>query len=178
MRPIVQAMAAEGRHYQGVLYAGLMLVNRQPYVLEFNVRFGDPEAQILMARLDSDLLPLLQATTNGSLARQHCRWREEAAVCVVMAAQGYPEAYERGLPLNGCDASGSYPRGHRLSCGYDASRWASGDQRWSCTRRHRSGADIRGAIDRATKRCIVSRGMAHIIAPTSVEKRYRSHNLF
>ena len=70
MRPIVQAMAAEGRPYQGVLYAGLMLVNRRPYVLEFNARFGDPEAQILMMRLNSDLLPLLQATTNGALAQQ------------------------------------------------------------------------------------------------------------
>jgi len=101
MYPIVRAMAAEGRRYQGVLYAGLMLVDRRPYVLEFNARFGDPEAQVLMMRLDSDLLPLLQATTNGTLDRQTCRWLDDAAVCVVMASRGYPETYERGKPIAG-----------------------------------------------------------------------------
>jgi phosphoribosylamine--glycine ligase len=101
MHPIVRAMAAEGRPYQGVLYAGLMMVNRRPYVLEFNARFGDPEAQVLMMRLDSDLLPLLQATTDGTLSRQTCRWREAAAACVVMASHGYPEAYERDKPIIG-----------------------------------------------------------------------------
>jgi phosphoribosylamine--glycine ligase len=103
MRPIVRAMAAEGRPYQGVLYAGLMLVDRQPYVIEFNVRFGDPEAQILLMRMDSDVLPLLQATANGTLGRQDCRWRDDAAVCVVMASQGYPDAYERGRPITGLE---------------------------------------------------------------------------
>ncbi len=101
MHPIVRAMAAEGRPYQGVLYAGLMLVDRRPYVLEFNARFGDPEAQVLMMRLDSDLLPLLLATTDGTLDRQTCRWLDDAAVCVVMASRGYPEAYERGKPIAG-----------------------------------------------------------------------------
>ncbi len=103
MRPIVRAMAAEGRPYQGVLYAGLMLVDRQPYVIEFNARFGDPEAQSLLVRLESDILPLLQATTNRTLNRQGCRWREDAAVCVVMASRGYPEAYERGMPITGIE---------------------------------------------------------------------------
>jgi phosphoribosylamine--glycine ligase len=103
MRPIVRAMAAEGRPYQGVLYAGLMLVDRQPYVIEFNARFGDPEAQSLLVRLESDILPLLQATTNRTLDRQGCRWREDAAVCVVMASRGYPEAYERGMPITGIE---------------------------------------------------------------------------
>jgi phosphoribosylamine---glycine ligase len=101
MHPIVRAMAAEGRPYQGVLYAGLMMVNRRPYVLEFNARFGDPEAQVQMMRLDSDLLPLLVATTDGTLNRQSCRWREDAAACVVMVSHGYPEAYERGKPIAG-----------------------------------------------------------------------------
>ena len=103
MRPTVRAMAAEGRPYQGVLYAGLMLVDRQPYVIEFNARFGDPEAQILLMRMDSDVLPLLQATANGTLDRQDCRWRDDAAVCVVMASQGYPDAYERGRPITGLE---------------------------------------------------------------------------
>jgi phosphoribosylamine---glycine ligase len=101
MHPVVRAMAAKGRPYQGVLYAGLMLVNRRPYVLEFNARFGDPEAQVLLMRLDSDLLPLLLATTNGTLTRQTCRWLDDAAVCVVMASRGYPEAYERGKAIAG-----------------------------------------------------------------------------
>jgi phosphoribosylamine---glycine ligase len=109
MRPMVRAMAAEGRPYQGVLYAGLMLVKRQPYVIEFNARFGDPEAQSLLLRLDSDVLPLLWATTNGTLDRQDCRWREDAAVCVVMASRGYPEAYERGRPISGIEQATRTP---------------------------------------------------------------------
>lgn len=109
MRPTVQAMAAEGCRLQGVLYAGLMLVDGQPYVLEFNIRFGDPEAQVLMMRLESDLLPLLVATTDGTLERAPCAWRDEAAVCVVMASQGYPEAYERGKRLRGLDQAALMP---------------------------------------------------------------------
>jgi phosphoribosylamine--glycine ligase len=149
MRPVVQAMAAEGRPYQGVLYAGLMLVNRQPYVLEFNARFGDPEAQILMMRLDSDLFPLLQATTNGSLARQHCQWRDEAAVCVVMAAQGYPEAYERGCPLAGVTQAEAVPGVtvfHAGTTHRDGQLLTSGGRVLGVTA---LGADIRLAIDRA-----------------------------
>jgi phosphoribosylamine--glycine ligase len=109
MRPMVRGMAAEGRPYQGVLYAGLMLVKRQPYVIEFNARFGDPEAQCLLPRLDSDVLPLLRATTDGTLDRQDCRWREDAAVCVVMTSQGYPEAYDRGRPISGIEQAAQTP---------------------------------------------------------------------
>jgi phosphoribosylamine--glycine ligase len=109
MRPTVRAMAIEGRPYQGVLFAGLMLVDRRPWVIEFNARFGDPEAQALMLRLDSDLLPLLLATTDGTLDRQACHWLDDAAVCVVMAAHGYPEAYERGKPITGIDAAAQVP---------------------------------------------------------------------
>jgi len=109
MYPIVRAMAAAGRPYQGVLYAGLMLVDRRPYVLEFNARFGDPEAQVLMMRLDSDLLPLLLATTDGTLKRQTCRWREEAAACVVMVSRGYPETYEPGKPISGLSTAPEVP---------------------------------------------------------------------
>ena len=109
MRPMVRGMAAEGRPYQGVLYAGLMLVKSQPYVIEFNARFGDPEAQCLLPRLDSDVLPLLRATTDGTLDRQDCRWREDAAVCVVMTSQGYPEAYDRGRPISGIEQAARTP---------------------------------------------------------------------
>ncbi len=109
LRPTVRAMAAESRPYQGVLYAGLMLVDRQPYVLEFNARLGDPEAQVLLARLQSDILPLLRATTDGTLDRISGAWRQEAAVCVVMAARGYPEAYERGKPIAGVENASQIP---------------------------------------------------------------------
>jgi phosphoribosylamine---glycine ligase len=109
MQPTVRAMAAEGRLYQGVLFAGLILIDRRPYVLEFNARFGDPEAQVLMMRLDSDLLPLLLATTQGTIARQACRWLEDAAVCVVMASRGYPAEYERGKPITGLDRATEVP---------------------------------------------------------------------
>jgi phosphoribosylamine--glycine ligase len=109
MRPIVRAMAAEGWLYQGVLYAGLMLVEQRPWVVEFNARFGDPEAQVLMMRLDSDLLPLLLATTKGTLQRQACRWLGDAAVCVVMASRGYPDAYERGKPISGVEGATAVP---------------------------------------------------------------------
>jgi phosphoribosylamine--glycine ligase len=109
LRPTIQAMAAEGLSYQGVLYAGLMLVERQPYVLEFNVRFGDPEAQVLVMRLESDLLPLLLATADGTLAQQTCSCHADAAVCVVMAARGYPGAYERGQPISGLEQAAQLP---------------------------------------------------------------------
>jgi phosphoribosylamine---glycine ligase len=109
MRPMVRAMAAEGQPYQGVLYAGLMLVDRQPYVVEFNVRFGDPEAQVLLMRLDGDVLPLLLATTDGKLDDQSYRCCEDAAVCVVMASRGYPEAYERGKPITGLERAIQVP---------------------------------------------------------------------
>lgn len=109
MRPTVRALATEGRLYQGVLYAGLMLVNRRLWVIEFNARFGDPEAQVLMMRLDSDLLALLLATTDGTLTRQACRWVDDAAVCVVMASHGYPEAYERDKPIAGVEHAARVP---------------------------------------------------------------------
>jgi phosphoribosylamine---glycine ligase len=86
-----------------------MLVDRRPWVIEFNARFGDPEAQVLMMRLDSDLLPLLLATTNGTLTQQACRWVDDAAVCVVMASHGYPEAYERGKPILGLERASQAP---------------------------------------------------------------------
>jgi phosphoribosylamine--glycine ligase len=109
MRPTVRAMVAAGRPFQGVLYAGLMLVDRRLWVIEFNARFGDPEAQVLLMRLESDLLPLLLATIDGTLTRQACRWVDDAAVCVVMASHGYPEAYERGQPIAGVEHAARVP---------------------------------------------------------------------
>jgi len=101
MIPTVKAMAAEGRPYRGVLYAGLMIKDGEPKVLEFNVRFGDPEAQPLLMRMESDLLPILEAVVDQRLREVEVRWRTEPAVCVVMTAGGYPGAHDTGRPITG-----------------------------------------------------------------------------
>jgi phosphoribosylamine--glycine ligase len=100
--PTVRGMKAEGRPYKGVLYAGLMVApDGTIRLLEYNVRFGDPECQVLMMRLMSDLLPALIATTDGVLSSFDLRWYDEAALVVVMAAKGYPGAYEKGSAIRG-----------------------------------------------------------------------------
>ena len=108
--PAVAAMEREGRPFKGVLYAGLMLTEAGPMLLEFNVRFGDPEAQVLMMRLMSDPLPALIAARDGVLKSVDLRWHAEHAVCVVMAAKGYPDDPERGSEIGGLDAAGSHPK--------------------------------------------------------------------
>jgi len=103
--PAVAAMEREGRVFKGILYAGLMLTQAGPMLLEFNVRLGDPEAQVLMMRLMSDLLPALIATRDGVLKSVDLRWHAEHALCVVMAAKGYPDEPERGSEIRGLDAA-------------------------------------------------------------------------
>ncbi|HEX6958591.1 MAG TPA: phosphoribosylamine--glycine ligase [Ferrovibrio sp.] len=105
INPTVKAMAAEGTPFKGVLFAGLMLTAQGPKLLEYNVRFGDPECQALMLRLKSDLLPALIAARDGVLKDFDLRWREEAALCVVMAAAGYPGSPRKGTVINGLDAA-------------------------------------------------------------------------
>lgn len=105
LQPTVEAMRAEGRPFRGVLYAGLMITDEGPKVLEFNARFGDPECQVLMARLMSDLLPALVAACDGVLHTFDLRWLAEPAICVVMAARGYPDAYAKGEVITGLDAA-------------------------------------------------------------------------
>lgn len=107
--PVVRAMAAEGRPYKGVLYAGLMLTKDGPKLIEINCRFGDPETQVLMPRLRSDVLTALVATADGQLANFDLRWRPEAAVCVVMAANGYPGDYAKGTEIRGLDKAAAVP---------------------------------------------------------------------
>ncbi len=97
----VRAMAQEGFPYRGVLYAGLMICGGKAKVLEFNVRLGDPEAQPLLMRLKGDPIPLLLATAEGRLREVRVEWDPSAAVCVVMASQGYPGSYEKGKPISG-----------------------------------------------------------------------------
>lgn len=103
MIPTVQAMAAEGRPYKGVLYAGLMIHGDQVKVLEFNARFGDPETQPLLMRLKGDLVPIMEATIDGTLHAHKLEIDERPAVCVVMASEGYPGGYPKGLPISGLD---------------------------------------------------------------------------
>ena len=99
IEPTVRGMAARGTPYQGVLYAGLMLTRDGPKLIEYNARFGDPETQVLMLRLDSDLLELLHATATGTLAGKTARWRPEAALTTVLASKGYPGDYRKGTPI-------------------------------------------------------------------------------
>jgi phosphoribosylamine--glycine ligase len=109
IRPTVAAMAAEGRPYQGVLYCGLMMTADGPQVVEFNCRFGDPECQVILMRLKSDLLPALIATTDGSLDQIELGWYDDAALTVVMAAQGYPGAYEKGSRIRNLETVSDLP---------------------------------------------------------------------
>ncbi|MBI5444699.1 MAG: phosphoribosylamine--glycine ligase [Deltaproteobacteria bacterium] len=100
-RPLVEGMAAEGTPYVGVLYAGLMIRDGKPKVLEFNCRFGDPECQPIVSRMASDLLPVLEASIDGTLPEGLLRWDARAAVCVVLASEGYPGSYPKGVPIAG-----------------------------------------------------------------------------
>jgi phosphoribosylamine---glycine ligase len=106
VRPTVAAMKAEGMPYKGVLYAGLMITGDGPQLIEYNVRFGDPECQVILMRLMSDLLPALIASSDGVLSNFDLRWYDEAALTVVMAARGYPGAYEKGSVIRGLEHAG------------------------------------------------------------------------
>ncbi len=105
IRPTLAAMVQEGRPYMGVLYAGLMLTADGPTLIEYNARFGDPECQVLLPRLRSDLLPALLASRDGVLDDFDLRWRDEVALCVVLAAKGYPDNPLKGSAIKGLDAA-------------------------------------------------------------------------
>jgi phosphoribosylamine--glycine ligase len=104
--PTLHALRREDRPYKGVLYAGLMLTDSGPKVLEYNVRFGDPECQCLLPRLTSDLVEVMEAILKGKLARRELDILPDPAVCVVLASGGYPGAYSKGLPISGLNAAG------------------------------------------------------------------------
>jgi phosphoribosylamine--glycine ligase len=103
MVPTVRAMEKEGRLFKGVLYAGLMIHEGEAKVLEFNARFGDPETQPIMARLDTDLVDIIEAILAGSLSKVNIKWKPDSAVCVVMASGGYPGSYEKGKVISGLE---------------------------------------------------------------------------
>jgi phosphoribosylamine--glycine ligase len=108
MIPTVRAMEKEGRLFKGVLYAGLMIHEGEAKVLEFNARFGDPETQPIMARLDTDLIEIIDAILAGELAKMDIRWKPESAVCVVMASGGYPGNYEKGKEIAGLEKAAGH----------------------------------------------------------------------
>jgi phosphoribosylamine---glycine ligase len=105
LQPAVDGLRAEGRPFVGVLYAGLMLTPAGPRVLEFNCRFGDPETQVILPLLDSDLLDVCEACAAGRLAEVDVRWKEGAAACVVLAAEGYPRKYAKGREIFGLESA-------------------------------------------------------------------------
>ena len=148
IEPVVGELARRGTPYVGVLYAGLMIKDGEPRLVEFNARFGDPECQILMRLLKSDLLPALHAASTGALAGCTLDWSDDAAALVVMAAKGYPGAYEKGSVIRGVDDANALPG----VVVFHAGTKTAGDE--LCANGGRvlnvtaTGADIREAIDR------------------------------
>jgi phosphoribosylamine--glycine ligase len=104
IEPTIRGMAADGHPFQGVLFAGLMITAKGPELIEYNVRFGDPECQVLMMRLESDLLPILHAAATSRLDTVSASWRDAPALTVVMASKGYPGAYEKNTPIRALPA--------------------------------------------------------------------------
>jgi phosphoribosylamine--glycine ligase len=103
MRPVVQALAQEGRPYRGLLYGGIIVTSEGPKALEFNARFGDPETQVVLPLLKSDLVEIMLAVARGNLGHLKIEWRTDACVCVVLASEGYPGEYKTGVPISGLD---------------------------------------------------------------------------
>jgi phosphoribosylamine--glycine ligase len=153
--PTLAAMQERGTPFRGVLYAGLMVTADGPRLIEYNVRFGDPEAQVLMMRLDSDLLELLEATARGCLAGVDPHWSEEAALTVVMAAKGYPGVYATGSPIRGIDQAEAIPGVKVFQAGTarrDGGLVANGGRVLNVTARGKTATDARArayaAVDR------------------------------
>ncbi|MGB3038275.1 MAG: phosphoribosylamine--glycine ligase [Methyloceanibacter sp.] len=149
IEPTVRAMADAGTKFKGVLYAGLMIEDGAPKLIEYNVRFGDPECQALMLRLNSDLLPALLATAEGRLDGVALEWSDDPALCVVMAAKGYPGAYAKGTEIKGLAEAAREPGVQIFHAGTrrDGSRvLADGGRVLGVTAR---GRDIREAQARA-----------------------------
>src|SRR3990170_2933590 len=149
MLPAVRGMEKEGRPYKGILYAGLMMTKTGPKVLEFNCRFGDPETQPILMRLGSDLLEALLAAAKGNLDEVSLEWKKEAAVCVVMAAKGYPGEYLKGSEIKGLDMAALLPDTvvfHAGTTRRDGKVVTSGGRVLGVTA---LGADIKTAIENA-----------------------------
>ena len=150
IKPAIRTMARRGTPYRGTLYAGLMVQGDELKVLEFNCRFGDPECQPLLTRMEGDLLPILMACVEGNLHETTIRYSKDAAVCVVMAAGGYPDAYRKGDPIHGIEDADALPGVHVFHAGTGLNDSGevvtTGGRVLGVTAR---GIDIRAAIARA-----------------------------
>ena len=146
-RPTVEAMAKEGRPFKGCLYFGLMLTPNGPKVVEYNSRFGDPETQPVLSLLETDLLDIMMACTNGTLDQLDIQWSDGAACCIVMASGGYPLDYKKGYEINGLDSVGEnvfvYHAGTKLE---DGKYLTNGGRVLGVTA---TAADLEGAIAKA-----------------------------
>jgi phosphoribosylamine--glycine ligase len=149
LTPLLTGLKNKGIRYRGLIYVGLMITKEGPKVLEFNARFGDPECQPIMMRLKSDLIPLLEATIDGKLNDIQAEWYEEAAVCVVLCAAGYPGSYNKGKEIHGLDKLRNWQGGFVFHSGTvkENSRWStSGGRVLGVTARGRS---ITAAVEEA-----------------------------
>ena len=147
--PVIEGMKAEGMEYKGILYCGLMMTPRGPQVLEFNCRFGDPETQPILMRLESDLLEAIEASVEGRVSDGDFRWLPEPAVCVVIASGGYPGTIEVGKKITGieeADALSGVKVFHAGTSTRDGSYYTSGGRVLGVTAR---GADLKSAVARA-----------------------------
>jgi phosphoribosylamine---glycine ligase len=152
-QPVVAGMKAEGAEFKGVLYCGLMMTARGPMVLEFNCRFGDPETQPILMRLESDLLDALEASIEGRVSEGDFRWSPDASVCVVMASGGYPGTHEVGKRIDGLDGAAAIEGVKVFHAGTskrDRAYYTSGGRVLGVTARAR---DLETAVDRAYQAC-------------------------
>jgi phosphoribosylamine---glycine ligase len=148
-RPVVAGMKAEGAEYKGILYCGLMMTARGPMVLEFNCRFGDPETQPILMRLESDLLEALEASIEGRVSEGDFKWSKDASVCVVVSSGGYPGTFEAGKKILGLEDAGKVEGVKVFHAGttrHDGGFYTAGGRVLGVTAR---GADLRTAVDRA-----------------------------
>src|SRR5436305_5675925 len=152
-RPVVAGMKAEGSEFKGVLYCGLMMTARGPMVLEFNCRFGDPETQPILMRLESDLVEALEASIEGRVSEGDFKWSPDASVCVVMSSGGYPETFEMGKRIDGlseADAVEGVKVFHAGTSKRDGIYYTAGGRVLGVTAR---AADLTSAVARAYEAC-------------------------
>jgi phosphoribosylamine---glycine ligase len=152
-RPVVEGMKAEGTEFKGVLYCGLMMTARGPMVLEFNCRFGDPETQPILMRMESDLVDALEASVAGRVSDGDFKWSRDASVCVVMASGGYPGTFEVGKKISGLDEAGKVEGVKVFHAGTtkrDGEFYTAGGRVLGVTAR---GADLETAVSRAYQAC-------------------------
>ncbi len=149
--PTMNAMNAEGRKFKGCLYFGIMLTPDGPKVIEYNSRFGDPETQVVLPRLKTDLVDIIEAVANEKLSEIDVKWSDEACACVIIASGGYPGSYEKGKLISGLDKNGQLDGATVIHAGTkleDGKFYTSGGRVLGITAK---GADLREALDRAYK---------------------------